>query len=161
MRWLGSALALLLALIAQTALGQLAPAQARLLDLFLIVVVYCGLVFGESHGMLVGAAAGWIQDSLAGGSVVGISGLSKVIVGFGVGFAGARFLVGGGAQRLLVVFVASLADALLVERLAGLFELPLGEIGYLDLLARGVVTAAVGAALYELVERRLLREARP
>lgn len=161
MRWLGSGLALLLALVAQTALGQLAPAQARLLDLFLIVVVYCGLAYGESHGMLVGAAAGWIQDSLAGGSVVGISGLAKVLVGFGVGVAGARFLVAGGAQRLVVVFVASLADALIVERLASLFDLPLAEIGYLDLLARGVVNASVGAALYELLERRILREARP
>ncbi len=43
-------------------LTQVAPPQARLFDPFLIVVVYCGLAFGESYGMFGGTLAGWIQD---------------------------------------------------------------------------------------------------
>ena len=59
--------------------------QARVFDPFLLVVVYCGLTGGEVHGMLAGAAAGWVQDVHFGGRILGLSGLSKLLVGFGVG----------------------------------------------------------------------------
>ena len=53
------------------------PAEARFLDPFLLVVVYCALVGGETHGMLAGAAAGWVQDVHFGGSVLGLSALAE------------------------------------------------------------------------------------
>jgi rod shape-determining protein MreD len=152
--------ALLLALLLQSALTQLAPAQA-LLDPFLIVVVYCGLAFGEAHGMLTGAAAGWIQDSYFGGSVVGLSGLSKILVGFGVGVAGGRLLVSGAGQRLLLLFAATLMDALLLERSAALFDLPVAELSFAGLIGRCAVNAILGAGAFELLERRVRWEARP
>ena len=153
--------ALLAALLLQSALTQVAPAQARLFDPFLVVVVYCGLTFGETHGMLAGALAGWIQDVHFGGTVVGLSGLSKTLVGFGVGVAGARLLVGGTAQRLLILFAATLLDALLFERLASLFELSLAELSFAGLLGRATVNAIVGAGAFEVVERRVRHEVRP
>jgi rod shape-determining protein MreD len=153
--------ALLLALLLQSALTQLAPAQALLLDPFLIVVVYCGLAFGEAHGMLTGAAAGWIQDSYFGGSVVGLSGLSKILVGFGVGVAGGRLLVSGAGQRLLLLFAATLMDALLLERSAALFDLPVAELSFAGLIGRCAVNAILGAGAFELLERRVRWEARP
>lgn len=138
----------------QSALTQLVPAQARLFDPFLIVIVYCGLVSGETHGMLAGAVGGWIQDAYFGGAVVGISGLSKLLVGFGVGVAGARLLVSGPAQRLLILFAAALTDALLFERLTAVFELPVLELSFVGMLGRATVNAIAGAGIYELVERR-------
>ena len=80
------------------------------------MVVYCGLTGGETHGMLAGAAAGWVQDVHFGGPVVGLSGLTKVLVGFG----GRRWrprasCSAGPAPRVLVLFAAALADALLFE----------------------------------------------
>ena len=146
---------LLAALLLQSALTQVAPAQARLFDPFLIVVVYCGLAFGESHGMLAGTLAGWIQDVFFGGTVAGLSGLSKILIGFGVGVAGGRLLVSGPAQRLLILFTATLVDALLFERLASIFELNLAELSLTGLLGRATVNAIVGAGLFELVERRV------
>lgn len=161
MRALFTALALLAALLLQSALTQIAPAQARLFDPFLIVVVYCGLTSGEAHGMLAGAAGGWLQDVYFGGIVVGLSALSKLLVGFGVGVAGGRLLVSGPGQRLLVLFMATLTDALLFERLATVFGLALSELSYAGLLGRATVNAIAGAGVYELVERRSRRERRP
>jgi rod shape-determining protein MreD len=139
------ALSILAALLLQSVLTQLAPPQARLFDPFLIVVVYCGLALGESYGMFAGTLAGWIQDVYFGGTVMGLSGLTKTLIGFAVGVAGGRLLVSGLAQRLLLFF----------ERLATVFELNLAELSLSGLLGRCTVNAIVGAGLFELFERRV------
>ena len=153
--WTGGAL--VVALVLQSTLGILVPGEARIVDPFLLVVVYCGLVGGETHGMLAGMAAGWVQDIHFGGPVAGLSGLTKLLVGFGVGVAGSRFLVVGTAPRLLVLFAASLADAILFERLALVFELPLSSLTILSLLGRATANALAGAVLFELAEMRFRR----
>ena len=105
-------LAILLALLVQSSLSRLLPTEAPLLDPFLLVVVYCALVGGETHGMLAGAAAGWVQDVHFGGTVLGFAPLSKIVVGFGVGLAASRFMLTGPGPRTLTLLVAALADAL-------------------------------------------------
>ena len=156
-----TSLALLGALLLQTVLSQVAPDHARSLDPFLLVLVYCGLEGGEVHGMLAGAAAGWIQDVHFGGPVVGLSGFSKVLVGFGVGVAGGRFLLTGPGPRLLVLFTASLADSVIFQQLAAVFDLRLGELSALALVARAATNALLGTALYEVLDQRLRHEPRP
>ena len=117
MRVFWTALAILAALLVQTALGRLLPMQARVFDPFLLVVVYCGLTGGETHGMLAGASAGWVQDVHFGGRILGLGGLTKLLLGFAVGVGSTRFHLGEPAARLLVLMVATIADALI--RLAG------------------------------------------
>ena len=73
--------------------------------------------------MLAGVARAGSRTSLFGGRVLGLSALSKLLVGFAVGLAGGRFLISGTAARALAVFVASLADGLLVPWLASVFTL--------------------------------------
>jgi rod shape-determining protein MreD len=159
-RALWTAVAVLAALLVQSALSQLTPLHARDFDPFLLVLVYCGLTGGETHGMLAGAAAGWVQDVHFGGTVVGLSGLTKLIVGFGVGVAGARFNLSSPASRLLVLFVATLVDAILFARLASVFDVKVYELPLRGLAARATLSALAGAVLYELVDRRRQKEAR-
>ena len=78
-------LAVVAALLVQSGLSQVLPPAARLFDPFLLVLVYCGLAYGETHAMMAGAAAGWVQDVHFGGPVLGLSGLTKVVLGFLVG----------------------------------------------------------------------------
>ena len=148
-----TAAALLGALLLQTALTQIAPGHARVLDPFLIVIVYCGLTGGEVHGMLAGAAGGWIQDIHFGGTVLGLAGLTKVLLGFGVGVASTRFHLVEAAPRGLVLFLATAADALIYLQLARCSTSPPtrspGRI-----VRRAVIGAVMGVAAYELVERR-------
>jgi len=146
--------ALVLALLWQTAATRLAPGYAWLLDPFLLVVVYFGLTGGELQGMLCGLAAGWVQDTQFGGTVMGLGGLTKLLVGFGVGFAADRFMLVGSVPRLIAIFGATLIDALLLERLAFIFEVPIGELSFAGLVARANANAIVGVALLEVIERR-------
>ena len=152
-----TALALLAALLVQTALGRVMPLQARVFDPFLLVVVYCGLTGGETHGMLAGAAAGWVQDVHFGVRVVGLSGLSKLLVGFGVGVGSTRFHLGEPAARLLVLMVATIVDALLFGQLAQVFDVQAYELSPLGLVVRAVVNGAVGMVVFETMDRQLRR----
>lgn len=157
MRYLWTALGLLAALLLQSALGVVAPGEARIIDPFAIVVVYCALSGGETHGMLAGAAAGWVQDIHFGGPIVGLSALSKLLVGFGVGVAGSRFMIVGTAPRSLTLLVAVIADALVFRQIAVVFEIPAGSLSPFSLLARSTVTALLGTLAFEAIEMRRRR----
>lgn len=153
--WTG--IAILGAFLLQSALSWLLPSYARFLDPFLVVVVSCALAGGESHGMLAGAAAGWLQDAHFGGRVVGLSGLSKVLVAFLVGVAGARFQLSEAGPRALVLAVSTLLDALVLSALAGLFDVTLNPFPFWGHLLRAVANAALGLLVYRLLERRWSR----
>jgi rod shape-determining protein MreD len=154
-------LAILAALLLNSALSHVSAPASRIFDPFLLVTVYCGLQRGETHGMLAGAAAGWVQDAHFGGTVVGLSGLSKVLVGFGAGAAGARFLLSGPLARACVLFAAGMLDSLLVQALAAAFDIRAYELPLPTLLGRAAVNAFVGAALFAGLDRRLARRTLP
>lgn len=160
MKWLATGLALGLAFVIQSALTLVLPGPGRLLDPFLVVVVYCGLTGGETHGMLAGTAAGWIQDTQFGGAVIGLAALTKLLVGFAVGVAATRFLVSAPSARLLVLFAATLVDALIFERLALVFEIAASEMSLRVLFARAVANAVLGVLALQAVELRVRHEAR-
>ncbi len=154
MRTFWIALAIVIALLLETMLSRLLPGQARVFDPFLIVFVYCALVGGETQGMLAGLAAGWVQDVHFGGPVMGLSALVKLVVGFGVGVAAGHFLLVGPGARALVLLVASVGDAVLFQWLASVFDIPVPDLSPGALLSRATVNAALGTALYELIDRR-------
>jgi len=156
-----TAVALLVALLFQSALTHIVPHQARMVDLFVLVLVYCGLVGGETHAMLAGAAGGWMQDVQFGGGVVGLSGLTKVLVGFGVGLSGTRFHLTEPGARVLVLFAATLVDALVFERLASAFDVRIETLSLAGLLTRAVMNAALGGLVFFYVDRYLGRRKRP
>jgi len=154
-------LALLVAFLLQSALTHVVPQQARMVDLFVLVLVYCGLVGGETHAMLAGAAGGWVQDVQFGGGVVGLSGLTKVLVGFGVGLSGTRFQLTEPGARVLVLFAASLVDALIFERLASAFDVRIETLSLGGLLTRSTLNAALGGVIFFYVDRHLARRRHP
>jgi rod shape-determining protein MreD len=156
-RALWTAVALAGAVLVETALAHLVKAPGRYLDPFLLVVVYCALVRGETHGMLAGAAAGWVQDVMFGGRVLGLAALSKLVVGFAVGLVAGRFLIATAAARALVVLAAVLVDVLLVQWLASVFSVALVSLPLLALAGRATLSALAGGVLFALVDRRLER----
>jgi rod shape-determining protein MreD len=157
MKAFSTGLALVAALLVQTALAQILPTYARVFDPFLLVIVYCGLAGGETQGMVAGAVGGWVQDILFAGRILGLSGLTKLLVGFAVGVAGARFHLTEPAPRALVLLLAVLLDAALLASLAAAFDVAVAPLTATGLAARAVVNAALGAACFELVERQRRR----
>ena len=158
-RALWTGLAITGAVLVETALGYLVPAPGRYLDPFLLVVVYCALSGNEVNGMLAGAAAGWVQDVLFGGRVLGLSALSKLLLGYAVGLGAGRFLIATTAARSLVVLLATVADALLVTWLASVFSVEAAGLSPVALAARATVNALAGGLLFALVDRRRQRSA--
>jgi rod shape-determining protein MreD len=152
-----TAVAIVGALLVETGLGYLVTEPGRYLDPFLLVVVYCALTRGEAHGMLAGMAAGWVQDVHFGGQVLGLSALSKLLVGFAVGAASSHLMITSTSARALVLLLATAADALLVQWLASVFAIDASPMSPVTLASRASLTAVVGGALFALIDRRLQR----
>lgn len=152
--------ALLVALLMQSGLSLIAPGHARFVDPFLLVLVYCALTWGENYAMLAGAAAGWVQDAQFGGPIIGLSGLTKVLVGFGVGLGGSRFHLSEPGGRAAALVAATLLDAFIFQQLSAAFEVRTFELTTGTLLARCVVNASLGVLLYSLADRRFPVESR-
>ncbi len=158
MRAFWTGMAILGAFLLQSALSWLLPSYARFLDPFLVVTVSCALAGGETHGMLAGAAAGWVQDAHFGGRVIGLSGLSKLLVAFVVGVAGARFQLSEAVPRALVLAVSTLLDALVLSSLAGVFDVTLNPFPFWGHLLRGLANAALGLLVFRMLEPRWRRQ---
>ncbi|MGQ0732640.1 MAG: rod shape-determining protein MreD [Acidobacteriota bacterium] len=155
--------AIAVALALQTTLASLVIPGTAALDFVLIVVVYLALVAGPATGLLLGTAAGLVQDALSSG-VVGIGGLAKTVVGYVAGVLGTQFIVTAPVSRFIVFVVASLLHAAIFMGLYTLldlrhFDAPLASVfgqaagnGFL-----GVVGAQLGDVLPGAWERRRSR----
>jgi rod shape-determining protein MreD len=152
-------LALVGAVLVQTALGYVVPSPGRFVDPFLLIVVYTALVAGETPGMLAGVAAGWVQDVVFGGRVLGLSALSKLAVGYLTGLAGGRFLIATTGARALAILAASFLDGMLVPWLASVFAIEVTPLGPLAFVARASLNALAGGLVFAAVERRRQRSA--
>ena len=135
---------LALALLVQTTLVPLVAGGGAPVDLVLIVVVFAAMNRGPVAGLWTGTVAGLLQDALSGG-IIGVSGLTKTIIGVVVGVAGSRFILGTVWHRLAVLVGASFVHAFCY---LGIYTLigPDGPAGPFGIVAvQAAVNALVGA----------------
>jgi rod shape-determining protein MreD len=115
------------------------------------VVVYVALVSGSVSGLITGAAAGLAQDALVG-TMIGVGGLAKTIIGFLAGVIGTQFIVARPVPRFVVFFTATLVHAVIFMGLYTALNLrqfgaPLGAT-----LAQALGNAVVGVVAFEFAE---------
>ena len=104
--------ALSLALLLQSTLGGISLDAGTRVNFVLVAVIYCALRSVPCR-LLAGLAGGLAQDAIAG-SILGIGGISKTLVGFVVGVLGAQFIVSQPLTRFVMFLGASVpARALL------------------------------------------------
>ncbi len=151
MKSLRVALAIVAALFVQTTLSPLLGRAAIGVDLGLVVVVFTGLMMGPAAGLLTGSVTGLVQDAIASG-IVGLSGLSKTLVGFGAGVFGTMFIVTRPVPRFVVFFLASLADSAIFFGLDALFNVRVIAPAYVPIVGRALVNAAVGVSVFLVME---------
>jgi rod shape-determining protein MreD len=147
----GVLIAIALALALQTTLARFLVGGTAALDLVLVVVVYIALTSGPVKGMLAGSAAGIVQDALSSGTV-GIGGLAKTIVGFGVGVVGQQFIVTAAFPRFVMFIVATLVHSALfmgMYVLLGLKEFP---SPWAAVLSQAIGNAVVGIVAFAIIE---------
>ncbi len=158
-----------LALALQTTAARFLTGGVIVVDLVLVVVIYAALAGGSVTGLLAGTFAGFVQDTLSGGSgVIGIGGLAKTIVGFFAGIVGTQFIVTQPLSRFTAFFLATLLHAAIFIGVSVL--LGLRELGrpYVATLEQALGNALVGVVAFQLaeflpgaVERRRLARGRP
>ena len=102
---LGAALVLVSAAL-QAMLTGAWPRLTMFFDLPLVIVIYYGIAKGPTGALLAGAGAGLVQDALEG-TLLGVSALSKSLVGYLVGMVGLRFALAPITSRVLVLAAAT------------------------------------------------------
>lgn len=142
---------LTVALLLQTTIAGLSLNAGSLVNFVLIAVVYIALSMGALTGLLAGAGGGLAQDAIAG-SIVGIGGLSKTLVGFLVGVLGAQFIVAQPIPRFVMFVGATFVHELCFQGLHALVGGQAFQFGYRSVLTQAAVNAVVGIAAFQLVE---------
>jgi rod shape-determining protein MreD len=161
-------LAIAVALALQTTLASLVIRGTAALDLVLIVVVYLSLISGPVSGVLLGSAAGLVQDALSSG-IIGIGGLAKTVVGFVAGFLGTQFILTAPLSRFIVFVVTTLLHAAVFMGLYTVLDVRQFEAPWAPVMSQAIgngFLGVVGAQLVELLpglreRRRDRRTARP
>lgn len=151
MRAAGVLLALAAALALQTTLAGLTMRGANAVNLVLVVVVYVALAFGPVTGLLAGTAGGIAQDALAG-AIVGVGGLCKTLVGFGVGVLGAQFIVSQPLPRFMMFIGATFVHELCFQALYALVESRGFAVQYSMVLTQALVNGVIGLVAFQFVE---------
>ena len=151
MKIAASLLAIAVALALQTTLASLVIRGTAALDLVLIVVVYLALISGPVAGLLLGSAAGLVQDSLSSG-IIGIGGLSKTVVGFVAGFLGTQFIVTAPLSRFLVFVLSTGLNAGIFMGLYTVLGLRQFDDPWTPVLSQAVGNGFVGVIGAHLVE---------
>jgi rod shape-determining protein MreD len=139
------------ALALQTTLASLVIRGTAALDLVLIVVVYLALVSGPVAGLLLGTAAGLIQDALSSG-IIGIGGLAKTVVGFLAGVLGTQFIITAPLPRFLIFMLATVVHNTVFMGLYILLDLRHFDSPYAAVLSQAVGNAFVGVVGAQVVE---------
>jgi len=147
----GVVLATLLALTLQTTIGRFVTKGATAIDLVLVVVGYAALVLGPVAGLLAGAFGGLIQDVLSG-SVIGIGGLAKTVVGFLAGVVGTQFIVAQPLPRFVALFGATIVHAVIFMGLYALLDLRQFGTPYAEVAGQAAGNAIVGVLAFQVAE---------
>jgi rod shape-determining protein MreD len=143
--------ALVVALLLQTTVAGLSLDAGSFVNVVLIAVVYIALSMGALTGLLAGAAGGLAQDAIAG-SIVGIGGLAKTLVGFLVGVLGAQFIVSQPIPRFVMFVGATFLHELCFQGLHALVEGQAFQFGYRSVLTQAALNAVIGILAFQLVE---------
>lgn len=129
------------------------PAFPRIIDPFLLVVVWYSMRTGPLGAELIGTATGLLQDSLSGG-LFGLFAFADTLVGYGVALAAQRVVVGQQAARVLIfAAAAALQQLVLVVLLRSLVgnAAPMPSVG--SVIGKLITTALLGAALISMESR--------
>ncbi|MFC2160819.1 rod shape-determining protein MreD [Acidobacteriota bacterium] len=100
------------AVVLGAVLTKISPTLTLLLSVFNLLVLYFALEEGEIYGAVMGSVTGLIHDSFSMG-VLGISGISKTIMGFLAGYISRRINVAPLFRRIIFIYVMLLSEVVL------------------------------------------------
>jgi rod shape-determining protein MreD len=120
-------------------------------DLVLVAVAYAALRWGPSAGVWAGTIGGLTQDALAG-TVIGVGGLAKTIVGFGMGVIGSQFIVARPIAKMLLVAAATVLQQLIMAGLLNTIDLHWSGISWMAMLSQTLLNALAAFIAFQAAE---------
>ncbi|NPV53306.1 MAG: rod shape-determining protein MreD [Firmicutes bacterium] len=123
-------------------------------SLTLIAAALAGFFRGRTWGALVGLAGGLLEDAVTG-RALGLSGLSKMIVGYIIGSIEEKVFKGNPIVPLVFVFVGALVDGVIYFGVGSSFGLLGDFMASLRhiIIPRAVVDVIIAGVLYRLACR--------
>ena len=143
--------ALVVALLFQTTVAGMSLHGGTLVNFVLVAVIYVALSLGPLAGLLAGAGGGLVQDAVAG-SIVGIGGISKTLVGFFVGLFGAQFIVSQPLPRLVMFVSGTVVHELCFQSMYALLEGRAVHFAWSTMLMQAGINGIVGILAFQVVE---------
>ncbi len=153
MKPLGLIAALGLAMAGQAGLGALWPEAPRYVDLLFVPTAWYALAVSQRAGLLVGCAAGLLQDAWFQTDVFGLHGFNKTALGWALGGLGERFDVRRQPARMVYGTLAVLADGLMNFGLRRMLDPSDPVFAPGPIVVKAVVTGALVAAAFGLTRR--------
>jgi len=150
-RTLAVVVALVGALALQTTLSGLLAGGALAVNLVLVAVVYVALSFGAVTGVLAGTIGGLAQDALAG-SIVGIGGMTKTLIGFVVGVLGAQFNLSTTVPRMVMFVAATFVHQLVFESLNAMIGGRQFSPQWTATLVQALTNGLIGVMVFLVIE---------
>ncbi len=123
---------------AQVTLTQMVP-PLGLVDGLMVATGLLALRRSFTASVLIGALAGFIQDSLSGG-IVGLHAFAKTVVAALITSLGSIIVVRGQLAEAIVIGAAAVLESVIVVGLLGFFAWP-GSEALTTIAARGGMTA--------------------
>jgi len=145
MRVIRFILALAVCTLIQTAGLQITPLFARVVDVFLVLVLVWALPSSPLQAMLYGLVAGWTTDALAG-LPFGTFGIADTLTAFTVAMVAQRLVIERGISRFGIFTAAALVQIGTLTLLARVFAAATDMPG-LGWVALKAVTTGLLAAL--------------
>ena len=144
----------------QTGLGRVWSEAPRYVDVMMVPVVWYAIAGSQRSGMLVGCAAGLVQDAWFQAGTFGISGFKKTIVGWVLGGLGSRFDLNSTLSRFAFGAVASFSDSLLDLGLRRLLDQSSAPPRAVEVVIKAAVTGVLVLVAFGLTRWRDQRQGR-
>lgn len=151
MRTIGIVLVVAAGLVLQTSLTRFTVGGGWALDLVLVAVCFCALMWGPAAGLFAGTLGGLAQDALSGG-VLGVGGMSKTLVGFLAGAVGQQFIVAQFVPRLLVFVAGTFVHQLVFWGLYALIDQRATVVPWASVTMQAFINAAIGLLVFQIIE---------
>jgi rod shape-determining protein MreD len=146
-------------LAVQVIVGRVAPAGLTYADFMLIPVAWYGLRGRPQAAMLVGCAAGLLEDAWFQNGVLGFHGFKKTLLGWALGTLGARWDVNHRPGQLLAGALLSVLDHYLGWGLLHLLGRLADAPDWRVVMLRSVVMALLVSLVFVMFDRAKSREA--
>lgn len=143
---------LLLAGSFEILLGRALPELRRYLDLPLILVLYLSLHSSAAKGAFWGTCFGLLSDLLVG-TLLGLNGLSKTLIGYLVGLLRVRASAESVLGRIFLLAAAAALDTVLMVAILDLLGQPFPDGSVSFIAIRSCVAAVAGVFIFRGYDR--------